>query len=84
MEQVITKMPLSFLAAAKDEMNNKYAKTCAVSATGQYTAFMHEGKIFVGVGNLHDKVDAPFCIEFDLRYNHGNVTINSQRIYQND
>ena len=79
------KMPLGFLAeaqaAAKQEMINKYAGTCCVSATGQYTVFQYKDECLVSKGNLHDKVEADFCIEFDLLYTHEQVVINSQRIY---
>jgi len=82
----MNKMPLSFLAdaiqAAKNELLNKVEGTCTVHSTKQVTVFNHEGKVFAALGNLHDKVDAPYCIEFDLVYNHGNVSINSQRIFQ--
>lgn len=79
-------MPLNFLAdamsAAKNELMNKIKGTCTVSCTETYTVFLHNDQCLVAKGSLHDKVDAPYCIEFDLRYNHGAVVINSQRIYQ--
>ena len=80
------KMPLRFLVeateSAKQELLNKVAGTCTVSCTANYTVFLHNSKCLVSKGNLHDKVDAPFCIEFDLRYNHGAVVVIGQRIYQ--
>lgn len=80
------KLPLTFLAGATEAaINSLRAKTngtCTVSCTSTCTVFLHEGKYVVSPGNLHDKVDAPYCIEFDLRFNHGEVYINSQRIYQ--
>lgn len=81
-------MPLSFLAdavqAAKNELLNKVDGTCTVSCTMNCTVFNHQGKVFAAAGNLHDQLDAPYCIEFDLRYNNGNVFIQSQRIYQTE
>lgn len=81
-------MPLDFLAnainAAKNELLKGVNGTCTVSCTDTVTVFLHKNECLVTKGNLHDKVDAPFCIEFDLRYNHGEVYINSQRIFQNE
>lgn len=78
-------MPLNFLAeamsAAKNELINKYAGTCCVSATGQYTVFWHDNKCIVSQGNLNGKIEADFCIEFDLRYNDGRAIILCQRIF---
>jgi len=80
-----TKMPLGFLAAAmnaaKNEMINKYAGTCCVSATGQYTVFLHDGQCLVSQGNLRDKVESDFCVEFDLRYVEGKAVIICQRLF---
>lgn len=82
------KMPLNFLEAAvqcaKDEFSTKLSGTCTVSSTAQYTVFNNRGTIFAVPGNLHKLVDAPYCIEFDLRFNHGSITITSQRFFTND
>lgn len=78
-------MPLEFLANATQEAKNYMLASVnenTVSCTKNITVFEHKGKIFCSPGNLHDKVDATYCIEFDLRYNYGNVIIKSQRIFQ--
>lgn len=81
------KMPLDFLfnatEAVKTQLMAAVSHTTTVSCTSTYTAFEHEGNVLVTKGNLHEQVDAPYCIEFDLRYNHGEIVINSQRIYNN-
>lgn len=81
-----TKISLEFLQqatnAATEMLQNKYANTCCVSSTMTCTVFdCGDGTVIVSQGNLHDKVENNRCIEFDLRYNHGAVIINSQRIY---
>lgn len=78
------KMPLDFLANAIDAAKNQLSESVSsntVSSTKTYTVFQHENKIVVALGNLHEKVEAPFCIEFDLRYDTGFVSIVGQRIY---
>lgn len=78
-------MPLEFLAnatkAAKEELLNRVSNTCTVHCTANYTVFYRKSEYVVANGNLHDKVDAPFCIEFDLVYNYGSVVVKGQRLF---
>lgn len=78
-------MPLAFAAdAAKkaiQEVECRYAHTTCVHATRQITCFYHHNEIVALPGNLHDKIEADFCVEYDIVYSHGNAIIRDQRIF---
>ena len=78
-------MPLAFIVnasiEAKKEMNLIFSGRNVVSATRQITCFLHENEVCALQGNLHDSIDAPFCVEFDMRYTESGSVIMTQRIF---
>ena len=85
MNKNLKKMPIDFIAraqkAAIDYFGIRYSSTTVAYATKSVTVFEHGGEIIILPGILHDKIEAPYCVEFDLAYSYGSSYVQSTRIY---
>ena len=79
-----TKLTADQISEAKREVQNlvenRYAHTCTVHSTCQFTVIFDEPSLTILNGNCHDLVEGR-CIEFDIVYNHGFVDFRQNRFY---
>lgn len=83
--QKVKKMSIDFVAraqkAAIDYLVIRYNNKTVAYATKSVTVFEHGGEIIILPGILHDEIEAPYCVEFDLAYSYGSSYVQSTRIY---
>lgn len=85
-EQTTGKITLDFISRAQERVINYLriyyqGSTCIVYATKSVTVFESKGELIVLPGSLHDKVDAPFCVEFEMAYSRGRYFVKSMQAY---